>query len=70
MNTVGFTTTGALLRKTECGKWFGRLNTLRNLIAHPLKRELTDEEQTFLLDCDQKASAITARLEQFEFQAE
>ncbi|MFH1419314.1 MAG: hypothetical protein ABII12_13655 [Planctomycetota bacterium] len=50
--------------KSPCKEWFVRLNSLRNLIAHPVRGDLTDEEREYLLDCDRKAASVTARIDE------
>lgn len=49
--------------KKACGRWFNRLNRVRNLTCHPLRGDISEEDHDFLRDCDQKVSSITARLE-------
>jgi len=49
--------------KNGAEDWFGKLNKLRNLVAHPLRGDLSNKERHNLLECDQKVATLCARLD-------
>lgn len=47
-----------MVKKEKQMAWLDRLNSIRNLVMHPIRRSLTEEETSFLFDCHRRVEKL------------
>jgi hypothetical protein len=50
-----------MVKKEKQVAWLDRLNSIRNLVMHPVRRSLTEEEKSFLLDCHRRVQKLKTK---------